>query len=338
MRKMLLGFVVVLVVCFAAYLRLHRPERPLGIAYAADHEVTLWNTTAQVREPMATLNYGDRLDVLERSGDKVRVRTAAGVIGWTAQADLLSGDLWQKAQDLEAKTASSPVQARGHTRVLSNLRLEPGRDAPRIRQLSKGVPVESFVRQALEVPVAAAAAAGTDGTASAEPAEAKKEDWWLVRAHLPDQNGKEVALSGWLLGRFVDLDVPAPLPDYASAAGMHIVGWFDLNHVPNAAGGAKAQYLVVGTRGPEGQPCDFTLMRVFTWGKQRQRYETAFVESEVCGRLPVKVTPAPGGDITFVFENWNRGAAEHRTYHMHQTVVRRIREGGSSLAGHKHGQ
>ena len=42
----------------------------------------------------------------------------------------------------------------------------------------------------------------------------KKEDWWLVRAHSADQT----SMAGWILGRFIDLDVPAPLPDYASSA------------------------------------------------------------------------------------------------------------------------
>jgi hypothetical protein len=155
--------------------------------------------------------------------------------------------------------------------------------------------------------------------------QAKKEDWWLVRARPPDQTN----MAGWILGRFIDLDVPEPLPDYASAAGMRIVAWFELSKVSDATGGTKPQYLVVGDRGAEGQACDFTLMRVFTWGNQRQRYETAFVESDVCGKLPVKLEPAttPGGDASFSFEDLSGGSPEDRLYKMHQTIVRRVREG-----------
>ena len=339
MRKMLLGFVVVLVVSFAAYLHFHHSKRPVAAAYAANRDVILWNTTAQVREPVATLNYGDRLDVLERSGEQVKVRTAAGAIGWTSQSDLLSADYWRKAQDLEAETAAAPVEARGRTKVLSNLHLEPGRDAARIRQLSKGVPVEFYARQPLDVPAAAAPApvAAADESASGAPPEAKKEDWWLVRAHLTDQGGPGATVSGWLIGRFVELDVPAPLPDYASSAGMRIVAWFELNRVPDAAGGSKAQYLVAGIHGPEGQACDFTMLRVFTWGKQGQRYETAYVEGNLCGKLPLKLTQLPGRDATFTFEDSSHGAAQQRTYRMHQTVVRRVKESGASPAGQSHG-
>lgn len=338
MRKVLLGFLVVLVIGFGVYLHFRHPASSLGVAYVSNREVIVWSSTAQVRERIATLGWGERLAILDRFGDQVKVRTAAGVTGWSAQGDLLSAEFWQKARDLEAKIATQPVEARGHTRVLANLHTEPGRDAPRIRQLTRAIPVDLFERRALDVPAApaqpapAAASASTDEEEGASnlPGESRKEDWWLVRVHLPGQ----ATISGWVLGRFVDLDVPSPLPDYASSAGLRIVAWFELNHVVDASGAAKPQYLVAATRGSEGQPCDFTVLRVYTWGSQRQRYETAFAQSNFCGKLPVKLTPATkaGGDATFAFEDWSRGAREQRSYQMHQTTVRRVRESGAVRA------
>ena len=110
---------------------------------------------------------------------------------------------------------------------------------------------------------------------------------------------------------------------------MRIVAWFELNRVSDGTGETKPQYLVVGDRGSEGQTCDFTLMRVFTWGNQRERYETAFVESDVCGKLPVKLDAGstPGGDASFAFEDLSRRNARKSLYQMHQTIVRRVREG-----------
>ena len=334
MRKILIGFLVVLAIGAILYFRLRRPSNPREVAYAGDREVTLWSTTAQVREPVATAKYGERLDVLARSEDQVQVETTTGFVGWINEADLLSADLWQRAHDLEAVAAKSPVQARGHTHAISNMHVEAGRESPRIRQLSKGVPVELFERKAVEgsTPPATAAADEKNGSAAASPV--KKEDWWLVRAHLPDQT----SVTGWMLGRFIDLDVPAPLPDYASAAAMHIVAWFELNRVADRLAGSKPQYLVVGNRGPEGQECDFTMMRVFTWGQQKQRYETAYVESGVCGKLPMNLKePAqPGGDILFSFEDSSNGTIEQRTYRMQRTAVRRVREGRSDSVKQKH--
>ena len=44
-----------------------------------------------------------------------------------------------------------------------------------------------------------------------------------------------------------------------------------------------------------GKACDFTMLRVYTWGSKRKRYETAYVESDLCGHLPIRVPPYPLG-------------------------------------------
>jgi hypothetical protein len=332
MRKLLIGFVVVVVIAAALYFRLHRAKAHLETAYAGNREVTVWSTTAQVRSAVTTVNFGDRLDVVDRFGDQVQVRTASGATGWVNEHDLLTTEFWNKAKELNIATGTMPVEARGHTRVLSNMHLEPGRDTARIRQVNKNAAVDLFERRALEVPAPALAkAADQESAAGPGPApDARKEDWWLVRAHLPDRT----EMSGWILGRFIDLDVPAPLPDYASAAAMRIVAWFELNRVADETGEMKPQYLVVGVRGGEGQTCDFTMMRAFTWGKQRERYETAFVESDVCGQLPVKLTQTDGGDVSFAFNDLSGGTGEQRLYRMHQTIVRRVREDGAPALKH----
>jgi hypothetical protein len=354
-RKVLLGTALLLVLVVALYVRFHHSAPLLETAYAGNRMVTVYSTSAQVREQVATVNFGDRLEVLQRFQNQVKVRTTTGVVGWIGEGDLLSADLWQTLKDLEAKSATMPVVARGHTRVLSNLRIEPGRDSPRVRQLNKDIPVEMMAREP-ELVAPAASASAEEESVDASPSESakpgdrksndrksksrksdahkaedkpepKKEDWWLVRAHLSDQ----AVLAGWLLGRFVELDVPSPLPDYATSAGMRIVAWSELNRVPSASGKPMAQYLLLGTHGPEGQPCDFTSLRVYTWGKQRGRYETAFVESNVCGKLPITrlQSAGPDADITFSFLNSSNGAPERRTYQMHQTIVRLVKDGNA---------
>jgi hypothetical protein len=349
-RKVLLGSALLLVLVVALYVRFHHSAPLLETAYAGSRTVTVFSTSAQVREPIATVSFGDRLDVLQRFQSQVKVRTSAGVMGWIAESDLLSADLWQTLKDLEAKSATMPVVARGHTRVLSNLRIEPGRDSPRVRQLNKDIPVELMARRPEFVAPAANASieeesADAPASETAKPdarkskarksdarkpddkPEPKKEDWWLVRAHISDN----AILAGWLLGRFVDLDVPSPLPDYATSAGMRIVAWSELNRVQSTSGKPMTQYLLLGTHGPEGQPCDFTSLRVYTWGKQKDRYETAFVESNVCGKLPIQrlQSAGPNVDITFSFLDSSNGEPERRTYQMHQTIVRRVKDGST---------
>jgi hypothetical protein len=330
MRKILLGFLLVMVVGTGVYLRSRRKKQQMEVDYAANREVTLWSTTAAVRRPVATVPYGARLEVLRRFEDQVQVRAANGMSGWTEQSNLLTPDFWETAQKLDASTAALPVEARGHTAVLTNLHIAPGRDAPRIRQLRKLAPVEMYERQAMDVP-------GTEGRANSHgqtvggSKPARKEDWWLVRAQVADN----ATVSGWLLGRFVTLDLPEALYDYASSADMRVVAWFELDRVTDATGNPKPQYLMVGTRGPEGQPCDFTLLRVYSWSKERQRYETAFVQSGVCGALPVQIKRMSRDAVMFSFQDRSNGEPERAVYRMHQTIVRREREPGLAPASRK---
>lgn len=326
-RKLLLGFTVLIVVAAGAYYRFHHAAAPLEIAYAANRQVTLQSTTAQVHEPITTVSYGDRLEVLQRFQDQVNVRTTTGLTGWVNERDLLSTDVWQKAADLGKRTSSLAIQARGHTKVLTNLRIDAGRDGIRLRQLNKSTPLEVFERRAVEVPASGAVASQEES--GGEPAQAKKEDWWLVRA----QTSPKDSVSGWILGRFIELDVPQPLPDYASSAGMRIVSWSELNKVVDSSGKSKPQYLLLGAHGPEGQPCDFSLMRVYTWGKKRERYETAYVESGLCGKLPVSIkdsSQAGISDTRFSFTDISSGTAAERDYVMHQTIVRRVKQPGEA--------
>ena len=151
MRKVLIGSAVLLIVGTAAYLRYRHPSAPLGVGYAGNRIVTLWSTSAQVREPVVTVNYGEKLDVLQRFQDQVQVRTANGTTGWIPERDLLSADLWQTSKDLEKKAATMPIEARGHTKVLSNLHIAPGRESLRVRQLNKDIPLDVLERQPVVV-------------------------------------------------------------------------------------------------------------------------------------------------------------------------------------------
>ena len=331
-RKMTLGFVIFLVICVAVYLHFHHSKKPLGTAYAGDRGLILYNSSAQIRSPVGTVSYGEPLQIQARYGDHVQVRTSSGLVGWADDDDLISGDLWQQEKDLNAKTATDTPEIKGRTAVLSNLHIEPGRDEPRVRQLKKGVAVELFEREAVAWPQGNLNTPGPQSDTGDGPPAAngpKKEDWWLVRAELSDKT----IVSGWVLGRFIDLDVPEPLPDYAGSSNMRIVAWFPLNPAKDANGREVPQYLLVGTSGPEGQACDFTIMRIFTWSKKRLQYETAFIDGNVCGKLPIHIERLPVAQVvTMTFEDPSDGSTQ--TYRMHETIVRHLKpaEDGKKIA------
>jgi hypothetical protein len=337
-----------------------RPSLPpvREYAYVSERKVTVWNRLAMVREPLASLRYGDRVGIVESKQWNVleyaRVIAPNNSVGWMEARQLMPEAMWDRAAANIQKSKSLAPQARGITKVPTNVRIEPGRSAPRTFQLSREVPVEILARAVVEAPASSAAAKKTEEPSGEAPAEPRREDWLFIRARDADAG----ELAGWVLGRFLEPDLPAPLRDYA--AGIRFSAWFELSRVSSGAPDARekakekektkgppqvtpaemTQYLAVGTTGPEGQPCDFTLLRFYTWHASRNRYETAYVESNLCGRLPVRVKPIPHGANPDTFEasfsfmapaerkrgsRTRDGAYELREYRVKQNIVRRVR-------------
>ena len=335
-RRLLIAVPLLCLVAFVAWI--FRPKHEtLGEAFVSERNVTLWGRVAQVREPLGILHYGDRVDVVARRNDNVEVRTAAGVVGWVDSRLLMEPALWQRSIKLLDQVRSMPVQARGRTKVASNLRVQPGRTQPRLYQFGRNVPVEIVARG-----VADWAQVTDERDSSDEPQETKKEDWYLIRGVATRPPGETTArgtestnttqpgdqtmpIAGWVVARFLVLDLPDPVREGAASANIRPVAWFELNRVGEPPGD-KPQYLVAGARGPEGQPCDFTTLRVYTWNARRTRYETAYIENNLCGQMPVRVGKGPRGEPEFRFRVMG-GNREERVYHLIQTVVRRVREG-----------
>lgn len=316
------AFLIVLVLGIIAAVvvrevRLHR-KAPMELAYVGLQGATVLNTTAEVRVVVANLSYGEPVQIFQRDGYHALVQTKAGVRGWVLSDSLLSSALWHAGAVLNKETEAMPVQARGDTRARSNVHIRPGRQWEVISPVPGGTPVEMFARQA---------------TANVErqlrpgsPSDSSHlEDWWLVRANVKDA----AQVSGWVLGRLVSMDLPEPLPEYQSSEHINIVAWFEINRAVDSTGAVKPEYLVMGTRDGEGRPCDFTLVRVFTWSPKRHRYETGFIERGLCGSLPVHVAPAttPGGKAHFNFSNVGMKGQENRQYEMMLTTVHRINSG-----------
>jgi len=340
-RKLLVAVPLLCLVALLAWIFRPRHES-LGEAYVSERTVTLWSGTAQVREQMGVLPYGERVDVLARRNDNVKVRTGRGVVGWVDGRYLMEPGLWQRSAKLLDQAKGMPVQARGRTKVTTNLRVEPGRTEPRLYQFTRGTEVEVIGRAVADwVQVA------DEKEASGDEEVDKKEDWFLVRgiATRPPGEGtirnsavmnttqpgdQTIPIAGWVVARFVSLDLPDQVREGMSSTNLRAVAWFELNRVTDD-GGEHPQYLVAGTHGPEGQACDFTALRVYTWYSKRTRYETAYIENNLCGALPIQVGKGSKGEPEFRFHEKGSGSPE-RVYHLIQTVVRRVREQGTKGA------
>lgn len=340
-RKLLIAVPLLGLVALAAWW--FRPKHEtLGEAFVSERTVTLWGRVAQVREPLGMLHYGDRVYVLARRNDNVEVRTVTGAIGWVDGRFLMDPELWQRSVNLLNEVRAMPLQARGRTKVATNLRVEPGRTEPRLYQFTRGVPVEVVGRATADW-----VQSTDEKDSSSELEETKKEDWFLVRGLATRPQGENAAraaetntttqpgdqtvpISGWVIARFIELDLPDAVREGASSANLRPLAWFELNRVSDPSG-EKPQYLVAAARGPEGQVCDFSAIRVYTWYVKKSRYETAFIENDLCGQIPVRVGKGPKGEPEFRFRVMD-GNKEERVYRLNQTVVRRVREAGE-IAG-----
>src|SRR5712675_755410 len=322
----------ILILAAIGYWRLHTgPPKALGIGYVSDRDVPMWNTLAQVRGRVGDLHYGESVEILRQEGTAAQVRTSSGALGWLLDSrDLMDSSLWEQSTALLSRARTMSVQARGQTKTVSNVRIEPGRNGKRIFQFPRGTQVVVLDRTVADAPQDASAGEKAAGT---EDSKTKQEDWLFVlraggssavtgaplsqassdtagsRASAgPVSGGPGVAqsevpgavlaappIAGWVLSRFIEPDLPGPVRDYASSSNLHVIAWFELNRVPDGSGGQVPQYLVAGSHGGEGQVCDFTMLRVYS--------------------------DSAGPEFRFA-EGGGNGA--ERDYVMRQTVVRRV--------------
>ncbi|HLZ13734.1 MAG TPA: hypothetical protein VKP58_14205 [Candidatus Acidoferrum sp.] len=335
-RKLLVAIPLLILVVIAAWIV--RPKHEfIGEAYVSTKSTMLLSSVAQVRQEIGELHYGEHVEMMAKRNEFVKVKTSGGLVGWVDAHQLMDPQLWQRSIVLLKKAQDLPVQARGRTKVATNLRVEPGRTEARLYQFGRGIAVEVVGRATADWVQA------SDEKEGSTPDDTKKEDWFLVRAVASRPPGETTAktgdaipstttvpgdgtapIAGWVVARFVELDEPDAVREGAGSANVRPVAWFELNRVADDSG-EKSQFLLAATRGPEGQACDFTNIRVYTWNRKKTRYETAFIENDLCGALPIRVGKDAKGEAEFRFKLMD-GTKEERTYRLIQTVVRRVRD------------
>ena len=337
--------------------------------YVSAPETSLRDRVATMYNKIGTVRNGDRLEVLEKQRRFLRVRTDSGQEGWIEERSLVTQDVYDAFQKLVQDSNGQPVQAHGSTRAELNMHDAPSREADHLYQLKDGEKVDILKRAtAPKVPPKAAtatqtgksnaaqskaqttpAAHPTNPTPAAPPANATQnpppppppakpgqkataaakgkdveppkpvmEDWYLVR--------NPAGRVGWVLLRMVDLDIPIEVAQYAE--GQRIMGYFVLNTVQD---GEKQvpQYLVLLNEPKDGLAWDYNQIRVFTWGRVRHRYETAYRERNLEGYLPVKTGHeifGKEGDLpTFTIRKQTEdGQMVDVTYKLNGPIVRRV--------------
>jgi len=263
--------------------------------YVTAKQTTLRDRVAAVSNRVATVQNGDRLQVIERGRHYVHVKTDAGQVGWIAEKAVAEQDVFDGFQSLADQHKNNPTVATAIVDDEVNLHLKPGRETDTLFRLQEKDKLQLLQRATLKAPARPGAPALTAkpgaaaSTAPAEPLPIPMEDWWLVR----DQHGR----TGWLLARMVSVDAPDTVVRYAE--GERVIGAYVLARVYDPEAGDdypdKNIPLYLALMAPlhkGGLPYDFDQVRVFTWNLKMHRYETAYRERNIEGFLPVKIESA----------------------------------------------
>ena len=322
---------------FYVHRRGARPPAKKAVVIPESLEVV--DTYAEIHMAIATLPSGTRVSVLDHTHNWSEIRLADGRTGWVDSKDLLEGETYDRAEALLKEVENSPAQGAGHTNGVVNLRLEPSRDSTQLAQLSANQRVEVFGRRVLDRPTAseqpaAPPKAPTRPRAAATPS-APREAWYLIRtasrpapqssAPATGSSGASAlgtaARAGWVLGRFVELDIPSGLSMYAQ--GVNMVAWLVLDTVEDE-GQQVPQYLVADRVGT--QELDFNHIRVFTWWAKTHQYVTAYVEGRLNGYFPMRVMRCDGNPCFRLRLVDKAGRKYQKVYGLFGTITRPLGE------------
>ena len=286
----------------------HHHKAPADMVYvSARGNLYLHDRVAVVSNRVAEVGNGEALQVVERAGRFLRVKTATGQEGWIEQTAVVNNTVYDQFAQLAEANRNDPIVATGTLDEELYMHVLPGRNTQHFYLEPANTKLELLARaSAPRNPVQSAAPVAKPAQANApavpglpQPQPEVMEDWWLGR----DSRGR----TGWMLGNLIYVNVPDTIAQYAE--GAQIVGSYELKKVydPESSfpGHMAPEYLTLEAPLKSGQPFDYNEVRVFTWSVRHHRYETAFRLRPIAGFLPVTTgttsVPRIGEVPTFSF-------------------------------------
>jgi hypothetical protein len=114
----------------------------VGTAYAGPAALVLRKDLGAHAPAVATVHHGDRLDVVDTHRRFVKVRTSAGVEGWTDATLLLSQQQMDDLRRLAQSAAKLPSEGAATAFDPLNVHVEPYRQSPSFYQIPEGGTVD----------------------------------------------------------------------------------------------------------------------------------------------------------------------------------------------------
>lgn len=293
--------------------RQQETEPAIGRAWAGPANLKLHKEIDPKSPAVATVHFGDKLDIIAQRRRWYHVRTAAGVEGWTSDRELLDAGQMQRLRALAAETNGMPSQGVATTFSNLNVHAEPSRQSPSFVQIKEHEKVDVIAHKVTSrnaapdrrelipprpkvqkkekpskypsppaPPVPPPPANWLELSKEAEPPELSEapaqgpvDDWTLIRT----ENGQ----SGWVLTSALYLMIPDEVAQYAE--GHRITSYFSIGKVRD--GDRQKDIWLWTTSESLAENHDFDSYRVFTWSLRHHRYETAYIQRRERGFFPV---------------------------------------------------
>jgi SH3-like domain-containing protein len=311
------------------------PKRALAIgeAYVGPAVLKIRSDLPMQSAPVASVQHGDRLEILQKRRTFFRVRTAGGAEGWADERQLLAASDMANLKQLAAIAAKLPSQGAATPRY-GDLRIytQPSLESPSFVTVKDGEKIDVLTHaamtrtaaqrtpllpptpkkapakkkpkdsrySAIPIPMPKPPAPPPDWVelSKTERAEAKEEADMAAAVPKPTDDWSLVRTAdgqtGWTLTRRLNMAIPDEVAQYAE--GHRIVAYFSLGTVRD--GDIKKDVWLWTTIGDGIHAYDFDSFRVFDWSLRHHRYETAYIERNLTGFEPAlleQVDFAPGG-------------------------------------------
>lgn len=269
--------------------------------------------------PVAAVNHGERLEILQKRRSFFRVRTSSGAEGWADERQLLAAVDMANLKQLAVQAEKLPPQGAATPRY-GDLRIytQPSLESPsfvtvkekdRVVVLThapiprtaqqrtpllpptpkKVIPKKKAKSSNLAIPKPKPPAPPADWVAlsKTESAEAKEAADIAAAPPAPSDDWTLIRTAdgqtGWTLTRRLTMAIPDEVAQYAE--GHRIVSYFSLGTLRD--GDTTKDIWLWTTVGDGMHPYDFDSLRVFNWSTRHHRYETAYIERNLTGFSPV---------------------------------------------------
>src|SRR5580692_7053078 len=130
-----------------------KPKPPAQYVYVTAKQTYLRDRVAAVSNRTATVENGDKLQVLEHGRRFVRVQTSKGEQGWIDEKVVATQEIFDQFEGLKQKHKDDPAVASAVVRDEVYLHAAPGRETERFYRLTEGEKLKLLMRATLPKPV-----------------------------------------------------------------------------------------------------------------------------------------------------------------------------------------